>query len=128
MRGPRTLATACAVIAGIEAVQMIHKGQVLGITRKTYMGRPGDSAVCSVSTSTVTEPTQRTAVPFNAVALLLVAEQTTDPWEAVGPFLVSGGGRGIRTPERVTPLTVFKTAAFNHSAIPPPPSYPLLVP
>ena len=28
-------------------------------------------------------------------------------------------GRGIRTPERVTPLTVFKTAAFNHSAIPP---------
>jgi hypothetical protein len=30
------------------------------------------------------------------------------------------GGRGIRTPERVTPLTVFKTAAFNHSAIPPP--------
>jgi hypothetical protein len=31
----------------------------------------------------------------------------------------SGGGRGIRTPERVTPLTVFKTAAFNHSAIPP---------
>src|SRR5215510_6346514 len=29
------------------------------------------------------------------------------------------GGRGIRTPERVTPLTVFKTAAFNHSAIPP---------
>src|SRR2546421_47935 len=30
-----------------------------------------------------------------------------------------GGGRGIRTPERVTPLTVFKTAAFNHSAIPP---------
>ena len=31
----------------------------------------------------------------------------------------NGGGRGIRTPERVTPLTVFKTAAFNHSAIPP---------
>ncbi len=30
-----------------------------------------------------------------------------------------GGGRGIRTPERVSPLTVFKTAAFNHSAIPP---------
>jgi len=24
-------------------------------------------------------------------------------------FLESGGGRGIRTPERVTPLTVFKT-------------------
>jgi outer membrane protein insertion porin family len=37
----------------------------------------------------------------------------------LSPFF-SGGGRGIRTPERVTPLTVFKTAAFNHSAIPPP--------
>src|ERR1700724_3667206 len=34
-----------------------------------------------------------------------------------------GGGRGIRTPERVTPLTVFKTAGFNHSPIPPPPGY-----
>ena len=33
----------------------------------------------------------------------------------------SGGGRGIRTPERVTPLTVFKTAGFNHSPIPPSP-------
>ena len=31
----------------------------------------------------------------------------------------SGGGRGIRTPERVSPLTVFKTAGFNHSPIPP---------
>src|SRR6266545_3421468 len=32
---------------------------------------------------------------------------------------VSGGGRGIRTPERLAPLTVFKTAGFNHSPIPP---------
>jgi hypothetical protein len=32
---------------------------------------------------------------------------------------IDGGGRGIRTPERVTPLTVFKTAGFNHSPIPP---------
>src|SRR4051794_2099508 len=30
-----------------------------------------------------------------------------------------GGGRGIRTPVRVTPQTVFKTAGFNHSPIPP---------
>ena len=50
----------------------------------------------------------------------------------------SGGGTGIRTPERVSPLTVFKTAAFDRSAIPPqddshrtgsitssPPMYPL---
>ena len=29
------------------------------------------------------------------------------------------GGRGIRTLEKLSPLTVFKTAAFNHSAIPP---------
>jgi hypothetical protein len=35
-----------------------------------------------------------------------------------------GGGRGIRTPERVTPLTVFKTAGFNHSPIPPIPILP----
>jgi hypothetical protein len=34
-----------------------------------------------------------------------------------------GGGRGIRTPERVSPLTVFKTAGFNHSPIPPLPKY-----
>ena len=31
----------------------------------------------------------------------------------------TGGGRGIRTPEHLSTLTVFKTAAFNHSAIPP---------
>ena len=31
----------------------------------------------------------------------------------------NGGEKGIRTPERVTPLTVFETAAFDHSAISP---------
>ena len=31
----------------------------------------------------------------------------------------SGGGSRIRTHEGLAPLTVFKTAAFNHSAIPP---------
>ena len=35
----------------------------------------------------------------------------------------SGGGTGIRTPERVSPLTVFKTAAFDRSAIPPQDDY-----
>lgn len=49
--------------------------------------------------------------PFRAPVLAT----TTSPLT----LLFSGGGRGIRTPERVTPLTVFKTAAFNHSAIPP---------
>ncbi len=40
-------------------------------------------------------------------------------------ILGSGGGRGIRTPEGLTTLTVFKTAAFNRSAIPPPLIYPI---
>ena len=31
----------------------------------------------------------------------------------------NGGEKGIRTPERVNPLTVFETAAFDHSAISP---------
>ena len=31
----------------------------------------------------------------------------------------SGGETGIRTQERVAPLPVFKTGAFNHSAISP---------
>ena len=31
----------------------------------------------------------------------------------------NGGEKGIRTPERVTPLTVFETAAFDNSAISP---------
>ena len=39
MQGPRTIATARAVIAGIEAVQMIRKGQVLGITRSNLRGQ-----------------------------------------------------------------------------------------
>jgi hypothetical protein len=34
-------------------------------------------------------------------------------------FEASGGGTGIRTPEGREPLLVFKTSAFNHSAIPP---------
>ena len=35
--------TAWAVIQEIEAAQMIRKGQVLGITRQTSMGKPGYS-------------------------------------------------------------------------------------
>jgi hypothetical protein len=30
-----------------------------------------------------------------------------------------GGGGGIRTPETLSGLTVFKTAGFNHSPTPP---------
>ena len=32
---------------------------------------------------------------------------------------LAGGGGGIRTPETLSSLTVFKTGAFNHSATPP---------
>ncbi len=39
MQGPRTAATAWAVIRGIEAAQMIRKGQVLGITRQNLHGQ-----------------------------------------------------------------------------------------
>ena len=39
MQGPRTKATAWAVIQGIEAAQMIRKGQVLGITRQNLHGQ-----------------------------------------------------------------------------------------
>lgn len=35
------------------------------------------------------------------------------------PKNARGGGRGIRTPGGLAPTTVFKTAALNHSAIPP---------
>ncbi len=33
--------------------------------------------------------------------------------------LKNGGGRGIRTPGRIAPTAVFKTACFNRSHIPP---------
>ena len=33
--------------------------------------------------------------------------------------MISGGETGIRTQERVAPLPVFKTGAFNRSAISP---------
>jgi transposase-like protein len=39
MQGPRTSTTAWAVIQGIEAAQIIRKGQVLGITRQNLHGQ-----------------------------------------------------------------------------------------
>jgi hypothetical protein len=39
MQGPRTLATAWAVIQAIEAAQMIRKGQVIGVTRDNQPGQ-----------------------------------------------------------------------------------------
>ena len=37
----------------------------------------------------------------------------------VAGFLKAGGEEGIRTPGSLSASTVFKTAALNHSAIPP---------
>ena len=37
-------------------------------------------------------------------------------------FQFTGGGGGIRTPETLSGLTVFKTAGFNRSPTPPFPS------
>jgi len=39
MQGPRTAVTAWAAIQGIEAANMIRKGQVLGITRCNLHGQ-----------------------------------------------------------------------------------------
>ena len=39
MQGPRTAITAWAAIQGIEAAQMIRKGQVLGITKRDLHGQ-----------------------------------------------------------------------------------------
>jgi hypothetical protein len=40
-------------------------------------------------------------------------------WHVGKIILLKSGGSRIRTHEEVTPLTVFKTAAIDHSAIPP---------
>ena len=48
----------------------------------------------------------------------LTKGQLSKPTHTVRPH---GGGRGIRTPGAREGSTVFKTAAFNHSAIPPAP-------
>jgi hypothetical protein len=39
MQGPRTFPTASAVIAGIDAVQIIRKAQLIGITRSNLLGQ-----------------------------------------------------------------------------------------
>jgi hypothetical protein len=47
----RTEKAACAVIAGIEAVQMIRKGQAIGITKKNLHGQGLDMAWAPYSRS-----------------------------------------------------------------------------
>src|SRR6185295_10550615 len=44
-------------------------------------------------------------------------ERQSQPSSGTGAKV--GGGRGIRTPDTLSGTTVFKTAAINHSAIPP---------
>jgi hypothetical protein len=44
---------------------------------------------------------------------LPVSSTTTSPLT----LFFSGGGRGIRTPERVTPLTVFKSISTRFAAV-----------
>jgi IS6 family transposase len=61
MQGPRTAATAWAVIQGIEAAQMIRKGQVLGIRGGICMDRLGSSGPYSVSHSPSVDNSPRTA-------------------------------------------------------------------
>ena len=51
-------------------------------------------------------------------------ESGAEPEQAGSPSFGSrparvGGGRGIRTPDTLSGTAVFKTAAINHSAIPP---------
>jgi hypothetical protein len=47
----------------------------------------------------------------------LRAEQSIE--KILQQTLLRGGGGGIRTPETLSGLTVFKTAGFNHSPTPP---------
>ena len=42
-----------------------------------------------------------------------------NPEHSEGPRVLSGGGRGIRTPGTLSGTAVFKTARFDRSRIPP---------
>jgi transposase, IS6 family len=61
MQGPRTILTASALIAGIEAVQIIRKGQVLGITRKNLHGQAWSLALCSDSSNAIDKRLRNTS-------------------------------------------------------------------
>ena len=43
----------------------------------------------------------------------------TQLWASLQTGEADGGGGGIRTHGRLSPTSVFKTGAFNHSATPP---------
>ena len=53
--------------------------------------------------------------------MLSVTSVAREPDEPKRRLILSafGGGRGIRTPEGLAALAVFKTAPINHSGIPP---------
>ena len=71
-----------------------------------------------------TSPRFSVAAPFTFAAkrrarLLSAAPSARRPSVLLDKEVSICGGRGIRTLEELSPLAVFKTAAFNHSAIPP---------
>jgi hypothetical protein len=58
-------------------------------------------------------------MPNCRLVLLARDAAPTDPVYFSGTVVGFGGGGGIRTHERLSPLPVFKTGAFNRSATPP---------
>jgi transposase-like protein len=71
MQGPRTAATAWAVIQGIEATQMIRKGQELVITRRNLQAKLGFSAPYWVSHSRRSRTFPSCAIQFADATLPL---------------------------------------------------------
>ena len=93
--------------------------------------------VVDVFDALMAERPYKAALPFDRAAEML-REEAARGWrcaDLVDTFLnlierdrlipaaaratATGGGRGIRTPGTLSGSTVFKTAALNHSAIPP---------
>jgi hypothetical protein len=58
-------------------------------------------------------------VQFNFLRDVLGADLARKPQESPMISMIFGGGGGIRTHGRVTPASVFKTGALDHSATPP---------
>src|SRR5439155_3455178 len=70
-------------------------------------GQAGYSAIYSVSTNTVTEPTPRTAVPFNAVATLPKIQIRTDvkrPFYFIRPYVPVFTVTGVERRKHSIPL------------------------
>ena len=85
----------------------------------------GTNEVDWVSTLSVRKAAQQTQDRRAAVNNRAINLSGVVGWQRVIGFVkrnvssFDGGGGGIRTPETLSSLTVFKTAALNHSATPP---------